>query len=232
MGGFMQQTLRATLALLALCGAAACGSNDDDVTGTKSTATVRFINATNSNIDVSNAGSVATGNNNLGFGAFSSCMSVNTAGTTGTGLAFNQPGTTTAIPGFTQNLATGGNYTVIAYPSSTGTQFITVSNSGFTPSSGQAGLRVFNAASTIGSVVALGNGTTLGTGAAVSYGNAGAFVNVPAGSQTITFNTGTGTSTIANAGALSFTAGQNYTLVVAPAATGSNTLRTFMVAGC
>jgi hypothetical protein len=114
----------------------------------------------------------------------------------------------------------------------TGTQFITLDNAGFTPTSGQAGLRVFNAASTIGSIVALNNGTALGTGTGVSYGNAGAFMNVPTGSQTITFNTGTGTTTIANTGSLSFTAGQNYTLVVAPAATGSNTLRTFMVAGC
>jgi len=121
---------------------------------------------------------------------------------------------------------------VIAYPSSTGTQFITVSNSGFTPTTGQAGLRVFNAAATSGNLVALGNGTALGTGTGVSYGNAGSFMSVPAGSQAVTFNTGTGTTTAANAGTLNFTAGQNYTLVVAPAATGSNTLRTFLVPGC
>jgi len=222
----------AALALLSVCALAACGSSDDVTGANSSTATVRFINASTQNIDVSNAGSVATGNNNLAFGANSSCMTVNTSGNSGTGLAFNQPGTTTAIPGFTQSFAAGGNYTVIAYPSSTGTQFITLNNSGFTPTSGQAGLRVFNAASTVGSVVALNNGTALGTGAGVSYGSGGAFMNVPSGSQTITFNTGTGTTTIANTGSLSFTAGQNYTLVVAPAATGTNTLRTFMVAGC
>ncbi len=227
--------IRATLtplALLSVCAIAACGS-DDNVTNTNpSTATVRFINASSQNIDVSNGGTVATGNNNLAFGANSACMTVNTSGSTGTGLAFNQAGTTTAIPGFTQSFAANGNYTVIAYPSSTGTQFITLDNAGFTPTSGQAGLRVFNAASTIGSIVALNNGTALGTGTGVSYGNAGAFMNVPTGSQTITFNTGTGTTTVANTGSLSFTAGQNYTLVVAPAATGTNTLRTFMVAGC
>ena len=224
---------RAIIALLPVFALAACGSDDTDVTGiNNSTATVRFINATNSNIDVSNAGTVASGNGNIAFGGNSSCMTVNISGTSGTGLVFNQPGTTTAIPGYTQSLASGGNYSVIAYPSSTGTQFITVSNSGFTPTSGQAGLRVFNAASTIGSIVALNNGTVLGTGTGVSYGTAGAFMNVPSGSQTITFNTGTGTTTIATTSALNFTAGQNYTLVVAPAATGSNTLRTFLVQGC
>ena len=62
----------AALALLSVCALAACGSSDD-VTGTNSsTATVRFINASTQNIDASNAGSVATGNNNLAFGANSS----------------------------------------------------------------------------------------------------------------------------------------------------------------
>lgn|SRR4051812_27765856 len=224
---------RAMFALLPLFALAACGSDDDNTTGVKtSTATVRFINATNTNIDVSNAGTVSTGNGNVAFGGNSSCMSVNTAGTSGTGLAFNQAGTTTAIPGFTQSFSTGGNYSVIAYPSSTGTQFATISNSGFTPTTGQAGIRVFNAASTSGNIVALANGTALGTGTGVSYGNAGSFMNVNAGSQAITFNTGTGTTTVANAGSLNFTAGQNYTIVVAPAATGSTTLRTFLVPGC
>ena len=223
---------RAMAALLSLAFFAACGDTIEITGSNAGSATVRFINATDANIDVSNAGSVATGNNNLGFGTNTSCMSVNTSGATGTGLVFNQAGTTTAVPGFTQSFLTGGTYTVLAYPSSTGTQFITVNNAGFTPTSGQAGLRVFNAASTIGSIVVLGGGTALGTGTGVSYGNAGSFINVPAGSQTITFNTGAGTTTIANAGSLSFTAGQTYTLVVAPAAAGSNTLRTFLVSGC
>ena len=226
----MSHRSRAIIALFPLFAIAACGSDDTEIAGINAgNATVRFINATNSSIDVSNGGTVASGNGNIAFGGNSSCMTVNTSGT---GLVFNQPGTTTAIPGFTQSLASGGNYSVIAYPSSTGTQFIAVSNGGFTPTSGQAGVRIFNAASTIGSIVALNNGTALGTGTGVSYGTAGGFMNVPSGSQTITFNTGTGTTTIATTAALNFTAGQNYTLVVAPAATGSNTLRTFLVAGC
>jgi len=224
---------RALLALLPLLALAACNDDDDDITGVNtSTATVRFINATNTSIDVSNAGTVGTGNGNVAFGGNSSCMTVNASGTSGTGLQFNTAGTTTAIPGFTQSFSNGGNYTVIAYPSSTGTQFATISNTAFTPGTGQAGVRIFNAASTVGSIVALNNGTALGTGSGVSYGTTGSFMNVNSGAQTISFNTGTGTTTLATTSGLNFTAGQNYTLVVAPAAAGSNTLRTFMVAGC
>lgn len=207
----------------------ACGDDDDDFTNPTSTATVRFINATNTNIDVSNSGTVATGNGNLGFGASSTCMTVNTSGA---GLVFNQAGTTTAIPGFTPSFSANGNFSIVAIPTSTGTQFLTLDNSGFTATSGQAGLRIVNAASGSGSIVALGGGTVLGTGTGVPFGTAGAFTSVNAASQAITFNTGTGTTTVANAGTLSFTAGQKYTLVVAPAAAGSTTLRTFLVPGC
>jgi hypothetical protein len=222
----------AILALVPLTLIAACDDDKDDIAGVvTSNATVRFINATGSNIDVSNAGTVGTGNGNLGFGTSSSCMSVNTSGTSGTGLAFNQAGTSTSIPGFTQNFASSGNYSVIAYTGSNGTtQFLTVNNGGFTANTGQAGLRIVNAASGSGSLVALGGGTALGTG--VGFGTAGSFMNMNAGSQAITFNTGTGTTTVANAGTITFAAGQNYTLVVAPPATGSTTLRTFLVSGC
>jgi hypothetical protein len=227
------RALAALLPLLILAGA--CDDNDDDVTGVgnNSTATVRFINATNTNIDVSNAGSVGSANGNLGFGISTSCMTVNTSGT---GLQFNQAGTTTAIPGFASTFTSGGNYTVIAYPGTgtTGTQFVTFNNAGFTPNTGQAGLRIVNAASGSGSLFVLGNASVLGgatTG--VGFGTAGNFMSVNAGTQAITFNTGTGTATVpSNAGNMTFVAGQNYTLVVAPAATGSTTLRTFLVTGC
>jgi hypothetical protein len=229
----MLQRLLAIGAVAPILALAACGSSDDTVTGTtNSTATVRFINATNSNIDVSNAGTVATGNANLGFGTSTSCMTVNT---TGTGLSFNQAGTSTQIPGFTQSFATGGTYTVVAYPGSTGsTQFLTINDAGSTPNTGQAGLRIVNAASGSGNLVAVSSGTALGTGAGVGFGSAGSFTSVNAGSQTISFNTGTGTSTVVSAGNLNFTAGQNYTLIIAPPAAGSTPLRTFLVTttGC
>jgi hypothetical protein len=228
---FMLQRLFAIGAVVPVLALAACGSSDDTVTGTtNSTATVRFINATNSNIDVSNGGTIATGNGNLGFGTSTSCMTVNT---TGTGLSFNQAGTSTQIPGFTQSFATGGAYTVVAFPGSTGsTQFLTINDANTTPNTGQAGLRIVNAASGSGNLIAVSSGTALGT--SVGFGSAGSFMSVNAGSQTISFNTGTGTSTVVSAGNLNFTAGQNYVLIIAPPAAGSTALRTFLVttSGC
>jgi hypothetical protein len=209
--------------------ATACGDKIEITGPGPANTTVRFINATNSNIDVSTGGTVGTGNSNIGFGGSSSCMTVNASQPA---LVFNQTGTSTAISGFTPNFTAGGNFSVIAFPSGTTTQFVTIDNAGFTPASGQAGLRIFNAASGSGNLVALAGGTALGTGTGVGFGTAGAFTNVAAGLQTITFNTGAGTATVANAGTLNFTAGQNYTLIVAPAAAGSTTLRTFLISGC
>lgn len=223
--------LQRSLALLVLVPliATACGDKIE-LTGTgPSNTTVRFINATSTNIDVSTGGTVGTGNNNIGFGNSSSCMTVNASQP---GIVFNQAGTSTAIAGFTPSFTAGGNFSVIAFQNGTTTQFVTIDNAGFTPTTGQAGLRIFNAASGSGNLVVLANGTALGTGTGVSFGTAGAFTNVAAGLQAITFNTGAGTTTVANAGTLNFTAGQNYTLIVAPAATGSTTLRTFLVSGC
>jgi hypothetical protein len=213
--------------------ATACGDdiNDDNtVTGTTNTATVRFVNATgNSNLSVANNGVVATGNGNLAFGAGSSCMVVNT---TSPNLTFTNATTGATISGFTPVFTSGGNNTVVAFTDANGnTQFATLDNT-FTPTSGSAGLRIFNAANGSGSVVVNGNGTALGTGSGVAFGTNGSFFSVPAGTQTITFNTGTGTNTIANVGSMTFTAGQNQTLILAPAATGSTTLRTFTTNGC
>ena len=229
----MVQRSHTLAVLIPLFVLAACGDSNNNVTGTSNTATVRFVNETGSSIDATNGGTVGSGNGNIAFGGNSTCMAVNTSGSSGSGLGFNTAGTSTSIPGFTQNFASGGNYTVVAYPSSSGTtQFATLDNSGFTANSGQSGLRIFNGASGSGNLVALGNGSAFGTGTGVGYGTAGSFMNVNSGSQAVTFNTGTGTSTAANAGTLNFTAGQNYTLFVAPAASGSTALRTFLVAGC
>jgi hypothetical protein len=221
--------LTALSTLAPLIVATACSDNDND-TGTLNNATVRFVNATgNSNISVANNGVVGTGNNALGFGGGSSCMTVDA---TTPNLSFTNSGTNAAIGGFTPAFASGGNYTVVAYTGANGTtQFATLNNA-FTPASGQTGLRVFNAASGTGNLVINGNGTALGTGTGVGFGTGGSFFSAPAGSQTITFNTGAGTSTVANGGAMSFTAGQNNTVVVGPAATGSTPLRVFSATGC
>jgi hypothetical protein len=225
--------LATAAALAALTFVAACGEDSDsnNVTGTTGiTSTVRFVNATgNSNINVANNGTVSSGNSNLAFGGSSSCMNVNT---TTPNLTFTNASTNAAITGFAPSFTSGENFTVVAFTDASGaTQFTTLNNA-FTPTSGQAGLQIFNAANGSGNIVALGNGTALGSGAGVGFGTSGSFMSVPAGTSALTFNTGTGTSTVANAGNLTFNAGQNYTLLVGPAATGTTTLRTTLIGGC
>jgi hypothetical protein len=73
-------------------------------------------------------------------------------------------------------------------------------------------------------------GTTSATG--IGFGTTSGLINVAAGTQQIRFTT-TGTQTVAiNAGSLTFTAGQNAVLVIAPPAPGTTALRTFLVAAC
>jgi Domain of unknown function (DUF4397) len=205
----------------AMMGACSDSNSPDD------TATVRFANATSSNIDVANAGVVSAGN--VAFGGSSTCMLVRTKEDN---LAFRLAGTATAITGFNQSFTSGGNFTVVAYPTGASTSFASISNGSFTPSSGQSGLRVFNAVSGSGNIVAMNGASALGSGTGVAFGSAGAFTSVPSGAQVITFNTGAGTSIIASTGSINFTAGQNYTLVVAPPSSGSTSLRTFLVGSC
>jgi hypothetical protein len=172
---------------------------------------------------------VGAGNSGLGFGSGSTCLTVNSASPS---LTFTNSATGAGITGFTPNLASGGNYTVVAYTGANGTtQFATLSNS-FTPTSGLSGLRVFNAASGSGNVVLLSNGAVLNSGATTSFGNSGTFFSTPAGAQTFTFNTGTGTSVFGSTGSVTLVPGQNSTVILGPAATGSTALRSFVSTGC
>jgi len=217
------------VALVSLVGIAAC--DDDDITGVGTNATVRFVNATNSNIDVVNNGVVGTGNGNLSFGASSSCMAVSTSNPS---LAFRTTGTTTPLT-FAPSFAPGGNYVVIATTGATGTQFTTVPVD-FSATSGQAGLVAVNAANATQGydlyVTAPGGALTTATAANLGFGTPSAFFSVNSGAQQLRYTT-TGTTTVAlNAGNTTFNAGTNSVVVLGPPANASTTLRSFVVAGC
>ena len=220
-------------ALVATCVAlAACG--DDGMGPTGNNATVRFVNATSVSLDIAEDGSVATGNGALSFGTESNCMSVRA---TDPELAVRQTGTSAPLAGFTPAFQAGGNYTVIAYPGAGGaTQFATVSNA-FTPSAGQAGLRVFNAVApgTSYDVYAGAAGATTVTVGAnnVGYGSGSSYFNVAAGTAQQVRITNAGTQTLVlDVGMRTFILGQNVTLVLAPPAPGSTTPRGFYATGC
>jgi len=196
-------------------------------------ATVRLANATNTGLDMLQGTTVLAGASNIAFGTSSACSSVNA---TTPNLSVRLNGTTTALSGFTPTLTVGNTFTVIAYPNATGVSFVTVPNA-FTPTAGQSGLRVFNATGSATGydvfVTTSGAVLTTPTLANALAGVASAFVSVPAGSSQIRV-TGTGliTPVLLDLGSQTLTAGQNATLVIAPPAAGSTTLRAFLVPAC
>lgn len=214
------------LAILPFAFVAACGDKDANITIAGRTASVRFVNATDLPISIANDGVVASGNSGLVFGGSATCLAVDA--TNASALTFTNGSTSTTITGFTPSFTPGGNATVVAFTDANGnTQFATLNNS-FTPASGQAGLRVFNAANGSGTLSIMGNGTDLGV--SVPFGAASDFVNVPAGTQDLTFTNGS--AILLDAGNMSFVSGGNSTIVVGPAVSGSTTLRSFTANGC
>lgn len=225
---------RALVALLALATVAACDDDDDDdiVGPGVNRAFVRFVNATNGGIDVRNDGTLTGGYTNVGFGAQVSCLTVNTTGATGTGLQFFPANGSTPLT-FTQNLQSGGEYTIIAYPGTVAgtTQFVTLDNTGFTPGANQSGVRLFHGVPGAGSVVLRQGGTAVGTGAAVGYGNASSYSGVTYGANQ-TFTITSGSTTVATASNVNLAAGENYTFIAGVPTTGSADLRTILTSGC
>ncbi len=204
------------------------------ITNTATTnATVRLINATGTALNLLSNGTALTGGSNIAYGTGSTCSSVPV---TGSALTVTQAGSTTALTGFTPTLTAGSSTSYVAYTNATGgVSFATLGNA-YTPTSGQAGFRVFNATtSTTGydAFVTLLN-AALGTATTTNVlsGTASAFTSVPAGAQQIRLTSTGGTSVLLDLGSQTLTAGQNYTLVIAPPASGTTTPRAFLIQGC
>ncbi|HYD51866.1 MAG TPA: DUF4397 domain-containing protein [Gemmatimonadaceae bacterium] len=226
-------TIAALIPMLAVAACDTVEMNGPGTGGTNNTATVRFVNATGTGLDLAQNGSVGTGMGNIVYGGSTSCFTVNSSSPN---LSVRNAGGTTTISGLTTNFQPGGTYTVLAYPSASGaTQFAVLPNT-FTPTSGQAGLRVFNATGS-GSydiyTAASGGSFVTPSATAVNSGTASSFFNVApgTGAQLRISNAGTTTSAL-TLNNLTWTPGQTQTLIIAPPATGSTTPRTFLVSGC
>jgi len=203
--------------------AAACGDKFNGVAVIANGATVRFVNATDTPINITNAGVVA--DTDIVFGAQSACLNVAVASTGGLVFTnFNNGTTIVFAPSFT----VGGRFTVVAFSDAAGAIQFTTVNSDFTPTSGDAGLRLFNAVSSIPSATVLLNGTAVDGAAA--FGTANNFASIPAGTADVTFENGT--TQVLDAGQMTFTAGQSQMIVLGPAAAGTTPLRQFLVNGC
>lgn len=202
-----------------------------------SNARVRIANATAASLDVASSGVVVAGNAAIGrFGLASSCTPTNALTP---GLAVRIAGTSTPVPGLATSYQSGVSYTVVAYPNAVGTtQFATVADL-FTPLSGQSGLRVFNAgaAGTSYDVYVTDPGAPLAAAAStfnnVTAGAFTTFANVTAGTEHQLRITDAGTKTLLlDIGSTVLIAGQSMTLVIAPPAAGSTTIRSFFVTSC
>ncbi len=195
-------------------------------------ANVRLANATDLPLDLLEGTTFVSNGSHIAFGGTSSCTSVTAAAP---GLSVELSGTTTALTGFSPTLVAGNSYTFVAFPVSGTATFATLVNT-FVPVSGQAGIRVFNA--TGGAtpvdvfVTALSAVLSTPTVSGAASGSATAFVSVPAGAQQIRLTSTGLLSVLLDLGSQTLTAGTNYTLIVAPPALGSTTLRAFLVPAC
>jgi hypothetical protein len=219
---------RITAAILALASVSvitACSDDDDDPIGTgNDNTTVRFFNATSGglSLDIAENGTVGTGSN------------------TNPQLAVRTANSTTSLPGFAPAFAAGGTYTVLVTGTQAAPVFTTLNDQFTTPTTGNAAVRIVNAtsAATAGTGswdIYVNPGATLGTPNATAIGrtNASTYLTVPAGQANTIRLTNTGqTTALLNIAVPSLTSGTVSTIVVADAATGTTTLRTFTLPAC
>lgn len=210
--------ISALLSCLALAG---CGDGSRilAVAGSANAATVRFVNATASALDLAVDGTVPTANANITPGGGVACFTIDDPAVPG--LSVRQAGTTTDISGFTPLFAGGARYTVVAFPGVSGTvQFINVPNAANVVS-GRSALRVFNGSSGLGTVdvYATTPAAVLGTPniTGVGFGNVSGSFDVPAGAVQVRLTTSGTTNVVFDAGTQTLDAGSSYTLVISSA---------------
>lgn len=214
-------SFRSFRALALLCIVVGCGDGSGllGVGGSGNVATVRFVNATATPLDLAIGGIVSAGNANIGSGSGVGCFPV--ADPTVPSLSVRSAGSTANLPGFVTSFVSGGRYTVVAFPGPSGlAQFISIPSAS-APVVGRSALRVLNAAAGIGVVDA--HATTPGgalvapSAAGVGVGSASTMFDVPAGVVQVRLTT-TGTTTVVyDAGSLTLAAGRSYTLIVSSA---------------
>jgi hypothetical protein len=229
------RSLAVAAAMISTLALAACDSDARlGFIGPGTFATVRFVNATDTPIDIATSGTVANGNGALSFGTSSNCILV---GATAANVTILRTGTNTAVVGFTPNFQAGGSFTVIIYPGPGGLpQFATLPNA-FNPNLNRGGFRAFNAvgAGTNYDVYVTTSGEPLRTASVnnVTFGTGSGFVDVDATTvQQVRITNAGSLAVVLNAGNQSFSSGVNSNFIIAPPGPGSATLRTFQSQAC
>jgi hypothetical protein len=210
------------LRLLALCLAvAACGDGSGllGVAGSGDAATVRFVNATGSPLDLAVNGVVSTSNANIAPGSGVGCFAVQDPAVPG--LSVRPAGSATPIAGLNTLFSSGGRYTLIAYVGPTGqTQFASVPNAAIAVA-GRSALRVFDGSAGLGAVDVYVNapGTVLGAPriSGLGFGASTGSFDVSAGTQQVRLTNNGTTTVVFDSGTLTLAANASYTLVVSSA---------------
>jgi hypothetical protein len=238
------------IALVACASLSVAGcASDKSITATPpATVLVRFINVTNTGMDVAISGLVTTANTNIASMGSSQCLTINA---TTPALSFRNTGTTTDLTGFTASFTAAHEYWVVAITgASAATQFVTLDQA-FTPAAvttdvGIAGLNANFGGGPYDLHVAV-PGTALGTTtvktANLAFGTPSALVNT-----TIPFNTatppvaqplqlqftGAGNTTVArNHGNVTFVPNtSDLAIIVSGTAATPATLRSLVNGGC
>ena len=217
----MSRRLLRASALLCCLVVAGCGDGSRilAIAGSVNAATVRFVNATGSALDLAVNGVVSSTNANIAPGGSVACFTVDDPAAPG--LSVRQAGTTTDLSGFATFFSSGGSYAVVAFPGAAGiVQFVNVPNASVIIA-GRSALRVLNASSGLGTVdVHVGApGTALGTPTVtgVGFGTTSPTFDVPAGAAQVRLTTAGTTTVVFDAGTQTLAAGTSYTLVVSSA---------------
>jgi hypothetical protein len=194
----------------------ACDTHNLIGVGGSGGTTVRVVNATPAALDVAAGGLVLPANSNLGYGAVSTCLSVDPMAP---GMSIRPAGTLVGLGGFSANFAAGNSYVVIAYPGAFGaTLFATLSGS-FAPATGTSGLRVFDAlqSSTNFDVYVTAPGAALLSPVVTNlgYGFGSSFFETNAGANQVRFTNAGFTTVVVDAGTQALVANASATLVLA-----------------
>jgi hypothetical protein len=220
-GGPVSSRLLRTFVLLGCATIAACGEGSGlvAIAGSADAATVQFVNASASPLDLAVGGTLPTANANVAPGSRVACFSL--PDPTVPGLSVRLAGTTTDVSGFAPTFSRGGRFTIVAFPGPSGTiQLVNVPTTS-APAAGRSALRIFNGSLGLGSVDVYVTvpGTALGTPTATGLG-------VGAVTAALDVNTGivqvrltdTGTTTVVfDAGNRVLDSGKSYTLVISSA---------------
>jgi hypothetical protein len=229
------RSLAVAAAMLSTLALAACDSDARlGFIGPSNVATVRFVNATDTQIDIATSGTITTGNGALSFGTSSNCILV---GATASNITILRTGSSTAIVGFTPDFQAGGSFTVIIYPGAGGLPQFAVLPNAFSPNLNRGGFRAFNAvgAGTNYDVYVTTSGEPLRSASVnnVTFGTGSGFVDVDATTvQQVRVTNAGSLAVVLNAGNQSFSPSVNSNFVIARPGPGSATLRTFQSQAC